>query len=69
MRRYTTQAANQVNQTLKASELYGMHLDVGETYNVAANHPDIVTSLMTRIAEKLRTFLDEIQKANADLLR
>jgi hypothetical protein len=46
-----------------------MDLDVGENYNVAANHPDIVKKLMTRLAEKLRTFPDEIQKANADLLK
>lgn len=69
VQRYQAGAANQVNQTLKAPELYDMSLDAGENYNVAANHPDVVRNLMTRIAEKLRTFPDEIQKANADLLK
>jgi arylsulfatase A len=69
VQRYQAGAANQVNQTLKAPELYDMSLDAGENYNVAANHPDIVRDLTARIAAKLRTFPDEIQKANADLLK
>jgi predicted GTPase len=69
VQRYQAGAANQINQTLKAPELYDMSLDVGENYNVAANHPDAVRDLQRRIAEKLRTFPEEIRKANADLLR
>ncbi len=69
VQRYQAGAANQVNQTLKAPELYDMSLDAGESYNLAANHADVVRDLMTRIAGKLRTFPDEIQKANADLLK
>ena len=69
VQRYQAGAANQVNQTLKAPELYDMSVDAGESYNVAANHPDIVRALMTRIADKLRTFPEEIQKANADLMK
>jgi arylsulfatase A-like enzyme len=69
VQRYQAGAANQVNQTLKAPELYDMSVDAGESYNVAANHPEIVKGLMTRLAENLRTFPDEIQKANADLLK
>ena len=46
-----------------------MSLDVGESYNVAAKYPDVVSDLQRRIAEKLRTFPEEIRKANADLLR
>ena len=69
VQRYQAGAASQINQTLKAPELYDMTVDVGESYNVAANHPEIVKRLMTRLAETLRTFPDEIQKANADLLK
>jgi len=69
VQRYQAGAVSQINQTLKAPELYDMTVDVGESYNVAANHPEIVKRLMTRLAETLRTFPDEIQKANADLLK
>ena len=69
VQRYQAGAANQVNQTLSAPELYDMSVDVGESYNVAANHPDVVIDLKRRIAEKLRTFPEEIRKANADLLK
>jgi len=69
VQRYQAGAANQINQTLKAPELYDMSLDVGENYNVAANHPDAVRDLQRRIAEKLGTFPEEIRKANADLLK
>jgi uncharacterized sulfatase len=69
VQRYQAGAANQINQALKAPELYDMSLDVGENYNVAANHPDVVRDLQRRIGEKLSTFPDEIQKANADLLK
>ena len=67
--RYQAGSGNQINQTLKAPELYDMTVDVGESYNVAANHPEIVKSLMTRLAEKLSTFPEEIRKANAGLLK
>jgi len=69
VQRYQAGANAQVNQTLKAPELYDMSVDPGESYDVAANHPDIVTSLRERIAKKLQTFPDEIQKANAALLK
>jgi hypothetical protein len=46
-----------------------MTVDVGESYNLAANHPDVVRDLTRRIGEQLRTFPEEIRKANADLLK
>jgi len=68
VQRYQAGSGNQINQTLKAPELYDMTVDVGESYNVAANHPEIVKSLMTasREAEHVP---EEIRKANADLLK
>ena len=69
VQRYQAGAANQINQTLKAPELYDMTVDVGESYNLAANHPDVVRDLARRIGEKLSTFPEEIRKANADLLK
>jgi arylsulfatase A-like enzyme len=69
VQRYQAGAANQINQTLKAPELYDMTVDVGESYNVAANHPDVVRDLTRRIGEKLSTFPEEIRTANADLLK
>ncbi len=69
VQRYQAGANAQVNQTLKAPELYDMSVDPGESYDVAARHPDVVQSLRARIAEKLRTFPGEIQQANAALLK
>jgi arylsulfatase A-like enzyme len=69
VQRYQAGAANQINQALKAPELYDMTVDAGESYDVAANHPDVVRDLQRRIAERLRTFPEEIRRANADLLK
>jgi arylsulfatase A len=69
VQRYQAGAANQVNQTLAAPELYDMSLDPGESYNLAANHPEVVKDLQRRIAEKVGTFPEEIRKANADLMK
>jgi hypothetical protein len=69
VQRYQAGSASQVNRTLNAPELYDMSMDTGESYDLAANRPDVVRDLTRRIAEKLRTFPEEIQKANADLLK
>jgi arylsulfatase A-like enzyme len=69
VQRYQAGAANQINQTLKAPELFDMSVDIGESYNVAASHPDVVGALQRRIAAALGTFPEEIQAANADLLK
>jgi hypothetical protein len=46
-----------------------MPVDPGESFDVAARHPDVVTDLRARIAAVLRTFPDEIQQANASLIK
>jgi arylsulfatase A-like enzyme len=69
VQRYQAGAANQVNQAVNPPELYDMSIDPGESYNLAANHPDVVKDLKQRLVERLRTFPEEIQKANADLLK
>lgn len=66
--RYTAASGQQKNIKLNNPELYDLSLDPGESYNVAARHPDIVRGMRARIAEALKTFPDEIQKANMDLL-
>jgi arylsulfatase A-like enzyme len=69
VQRYQAGAANQINRTLATPELYDMTTDIGESYDLAARHPDVVRDLQRRIAEALRTFPEEIQQANADLLK
>jgi arylsulfatase A-like enzyme len=67
--RYTAASRQQKNVTLRIPELYDMSLDEGESYDVAARNPEVVRALQSRIAEALRTFPEEIQKANADLMK
>jgi len=67
--RYTAASGQQKNVTLGSPELYDMSLDEGESYDVAARNPEVVKELQRRIAEALRTFPEEIQKANADLMK
>ena len=66
--RYTAGAATQKNVTLREPELYDMAVDDGESYDVAQGHADLVAALRSRVAERLRSFPDEIQQANAPLL-
>lgn len=66
--RYTAASGQQKNIKLNNPELYDMSLDPGESYNVADRHPEIVKELQARITAALKTFPEEIQKANADLL-
>jgi hypothetical protein len=46
-----------------------MSTDIGESYDVAAGHPDVGRVLRQRIAAKLKTSPQEIQTAKADLLK
>lgn len=69
VQRYQAGAGNQHNLTLSQPELYDTSNDMGESYNLAAKYPAVVADLQKRIAEKLRTFPDEIQKANGDLVK
>jgi hypothetical protein len=67
--RYTAASGQQKNITLRAPELYDMTTDVGESYNLAADHPQVFRDLQARIAAILRTFPEEIKAANAELLQ
>lgn len=66
--RYTAASAQQKNLPLNRSELFDMTVDPGESFDVADRHPDVVKDLRTRIAAALKTFPDEIQRANAGLM-
>jgi arylsulfatase A len=67
--RYTGASGQQKNVVLGRPELYDMSVDFGESYNVANRHPEIVKELQTKIAAALKTFPEEIQQANAELIR
>ena len=67
--RYTAASGQQQNVTLQTPELFDMPLDPGESFDVAARHPDVVKDLQARIAAALRTFPDEIRQANASLIK
>ncbi|MBL8188685.1 MAG: sulfatase [Acidobacteria bacterium] len=66
--RYTAASGQQKNNKLARPELYDMTFDAGENFNVAERHPDLVKELQSRIAVALKTFPEEIQRANADLI-
>jgi len=66
--RYTAASSQQKNALLATPELFDMNVDLSESYDVAPQHPDIVTRLRSTVLDKLRTFPDEIQQANAELL-
>jgi arylsulfatase A len=66
--RYTAASGQQKNLKLATPELYDMSLDPGESYDVAPQHVQLVNELKARIIAALRTFPEEIQRANADLL-
>jgi len=66
--RYTAASRQQKNILLAAPELYDMTIDIGESYDVAAVHSDVVGSLKARIVAALKTFPKEIQEANTELL-
>ncbi|MDQ3012838.1 MAG: sulfatase-like hydrolase/transferase, partial [Acidobacteriota bacterium] len=67
--RYTAASGQQKNLTLSRPELFDMTIDPSESYNVADRHSDIVKELQARIAAALKTFPEEIQQANADLMK
>jgi len=66
--RYTAASGQQKNNKLGKPELFDTTIDPGENYNVAARHPEIVRELQDRIIAALKTFPEEIQTANADLM-
>jgi len=66
--RYTAASSQQKNVKLAKPELYDLTLDVGESYDLAADHQEVVRDLQARIAAALRSFPSEIQQANAELM-
>ncbi|MEK6300068.1 MAG: sulfatase [Acidobacteriota bacterium] len=66
--RYTASTGPQQDLILARPELYDLTVDAGESYDLAADHPDLVKELKARIAAALRSFPDEIQRANAGLI-
>ena len=51
---------------LPKPELYNLASDPDESYDVAAENPEIVSRLQSQIAEMLKTFPEPVQKAWAD---
>lgn len=66
--RYTAAPGQQKNNKLARPELYDMTIDAGENFNVADSHPDLVKEFQARITAALKTFPEEIQRANSDLI-
>jgi arylsulfatase len=66
--RYTASTGPQRDLILPKPELYDLTVDAGESYDMAADHPETVKELKAKIAVALRGFPDEIQQANAELM-
>jgi len=66
--RYTAASGQQKNVRLATPELFDMNVDLSESYDVAADQPIVVRDLRARIIAALRTFPQEIQQANSELL-
>ncbi|MDZ4800678.1 MAG: sulfatase [Bryobacteraceae bacterium] len=72
--RYTSQvyspapAAGRVNLPLDPPELYNLQVDADESYDVAAENPEIVKEIRARIDKLIPTFPDDIRKAWTDTL-
>ena len=66
--RYTAASGQQKNLLLAKPELYDMNVDLGESYDVAAEQANVIKGLKSRIISALRTFPKEIQQANSELL-
>ena len=66
--RYTAASAQQKNIRLSKPELYDMMIDPSESYDVAARYPEVVKELQSRIAQELKSFPEEIQQANLELI-
>jgi arylsulfatase A-like enzyme len=67
--RYTPGYSGESNNTLRNPELYDVSVDPGESYDLAADQPQIVRDLQSRISDALRTFPEEIRTANSTLFR
>jgi arylsulfatase len=56
-------AGGRVNVALKSPELYDVVADVDESYDIAAEKPEIVTNIQARIERLIKTFPADIQQA------
>jgi arylsulfatase A len=54
------------NYVLPHPELYNLASDPDESYDVAAENPEIVAKIKAQISEMIRTFPEEVQKAYAE---
>ena len=52
-----------MNLPLTKPELYDIESDVDESYDCAAEHPDVVREMQSRLDRMLATFPEEVQKA------
>ena len=66
--RYVASTGPQRNLVLARPELYDTTVDSGESYDVAADHPEVVKQIRAQIVNALRGFPDEIRQANAELM-
>lgn len=61
-------AAGRINLPLKSPELYDLLADPDESYDVAAEHPDVVREIQGRIERLMATFPAEIREAYASTM-
>ena len=59
-------AAGRFNLPLKSPELYDLIADPDESYDVAAQHPRVVSDIQARIERLIAGFPDDIRKAYAE---
>lgn len=58
-----TPAGGRVNVALKSPELYDVVADVDESYDIAAEKPEMVKEIQARIERLVKTFPADVQKA------
>ncbi|HSO76155.1 MAG TPA: sulfatase [Blastocatellia bacterium] len=66
--RYTASTGPRQNIVLARPELYDLSVDSGESYDLAADHQEVVKEIRSRIVTALTGFPNEIQLANAELI-
>lgn len=66
--RYTASTGPRQNLVLPQPELYDLTVDPGESYDLAADHPEVVKEVKSRIVNALTGFPQEIRLANAELM-
>jgi hypothetical protein len=54
------------NYILPKPELYNLETDPDESYDVAPEHPQIVAQIQGQIADMIKSFPEEVQKAYAE---